>query len=436
MHQPETGHPGRRGGLRALSRVAIASDRAIKAAFAQGANLPSRDRLIAAARDAARALRLRGAPRIILEKLAAVYGGEPVKDRVIVWPSNRWLTEASGLDERSVRRAIAALISAGLVVAKDSPSRARYARRDPANGQVADAFGLDLTPLWLRRGAFAGELARRDMERRALAAADVELSRMALAIRSALEAAEPFDVQGARRPLARRFAELMAQVPRRGQQGERQGLLAALQEVRDAAEGLFYDLSAEEGEMLISLPNSQNESGSAGQSVPPKEKHFDHSTESVSAGDAQARPPAQQERASGAQLSGEEKGREAAQAGRREGAAVPLSALLRACPAIADLGRPLRSVADLEDLGALVRPWFGASPDAWAEGVETIGRALTAALSVYVYQLAADDAELPLAKQAPRGAHGGLYRSLIRKTAKGEFDLAMALLERCRKSLS
>ncbi|MGC4944580.1 plasmid replication protein RepC, partial [Kribbella sp. DT2] len=74
---------------------------------------------------------------------------------LVVFPSNRTLSaRARGLSEAALRRHIAALAEAGLVIRRDSPNGKRYARRGEG-GQVTQAFGFDLTPLALRAGEFA-----------------------------------------------------------------------------------------------------------------------------------------------------------------------------------------------------------------------------------------------------------------------------------------
>ena len=65
----------------------------------------------------------------------------------LVWPSNATLCErACGLSERSLRRHIVRLISAGLVARKASSNGKRFALR--FRQKVVDAFGFDLSGLF------------------------------------------------------------------------------------------------------------------------------------------------------------------------------------------------------------------------------------------------------------------------------------------------
>ncbi|PUB62164.1 replication initiation protein RepC, partial [Rhizobium leguminosarum bv. viciae USDA 2370] len=69
---------------------------------------------------------------------------------LIVFPSNIQLSlRTHGMAEQTVRRHLAALVEAGLLVRKDSPNGKRYVRRDRA-GEVDEAFGFSLAPLLAR----------------------------------------------------------------------------------------------------------------------------------------------------------------------------------------------------------------------------------------------------------------------------------------------
>ena len=95
---------------------------------------------------------------------AELRDGEPL----VVFPSNATLSDrAHGMAESTLRRHLAALAAAGLVVRHDSPNGKRYATRD-ADGRIARAFGFDLRPLLVRAReiAAAARTARAGAERR------------------------------------------------------------------------------------------------------------------------------------------------------------------------------------------------------------------------------------------------------------------------------
>ena len=67
-----------------------------------------------------------------------------------VFPSNREVAlRARGPALKTLQRALAQLMEAGLIIRRDSPNGKRYARRGQG-GEIAQAFGFDLTPLIAR----------------------------------------------------------------------------------------------------------------------------------------------------------------------------------------------------------------------------------------------------------------------------------------------
>jgi replication initiation protein RepC len=73
--------------------------------------------------------------------------------RPVVWPSAAMQQEALGLGATQAKAINRYLIELGLVVMKDSPNGKRYGRRD-RHGRVIEAYGFDLSPLFLRMAEF------------------------------------------------------------------------------------------------------------------------------------------------------------------------------------------------------------------------------------------------------------------------------------------
>lgn len=83
---------------------------------------------------------------------------------LIVFPSNASLSgRLHGMPESTLRRHLAALVEAGMILRHDSPNGKRYATRD-GRGQIDRIFGFDLRPLLLRAAeiSLAAEAARED----------------------------------------------------------------------------------------------------------------------------------------------------------------------------------------------------------------------------------------------------------------------------------
>src|SRR3712207_3930653 len=114
-------------------RLRYAALAARKLALEDGRTV-TRKELSAAAREASKALDLRPAQRAVLSELVACWG-EQEWERLLVWPSNDYLMNRTGLTERAIRRILRQLVDLQLIAPKDSPNGKRYAVKDLA-GQV------------------------------------------------------------------------------------------------------------------------------------------------------------------------------------------------------------------------------------------------------------------------------------------------------------
>src|ERR1700728_129142 len=76
------------------------------------------------------------------------------EDDLIVFPSNELLClRTHGMPASTLRRQLAVLVDAGLIVRRDSPNGKRYARKG-RGGEIKLAFGFDLAPLVVRAEEF------------------------------------------------------------------------------------------------------------------------------------------------------------------------------------------------------------------------------------------------------------------------------------------
>ena len=75
-------------------------------------------------------------------------------EAIIVFPSNEQLSRrAHGMPASTLRRHLAVLVEAGLIIRRDSPNGKRYARRN-RGGSIEFAYGFDLAPLLARADEF------------------------------------------------------------------------------------------------------------------------------------------------------------------------------------------------------------------------------------------------------------------------------------------
>lgn len=88
----------------------------------------------------------------VLQALMSFYPGNELDDpaRLVVHPSNATICERlNGMPCSTMRRHLAHLVKAGLILRNDSPNGKRYIRRSPFGEQ---RFGFDLSPLSRRTG--------------------------------------------------------------------------------------------------------------------------------------------------------------------------------------------------------------------------------------------------------------------------------------------
>ena len=93
----------------------------------------------------------------VLDALLTFYPAQElsVERPMVVFPSNAQLSvRAHGIAGTTLRRHLAALVEAGLIIRRDSPNGKRYARKDGA-GAIESAYGFDLSPLLARAGELA-----------------------------------------------------------------------------------------------------------------------------------------------------------------------------------------------------------------------------------------------------------------------------------------
>ena len=89
-------------------------------------------------------------------------------DDLIVFPSNdRLALRAKGMAPTTMRRHLALLVDAGIIIRRDSPNGKRFARKT-AGGSISQAFGFDLAPIVARAAEFKSLAEDVDADQRAL----------------------------------------------------------------------------------------------------------------------------------------------------------------------------------------------------------------------------------------------------------------------------
>ncbi|WP_348626794.1 plasmid replication protein RepC, partial [Methylobacterium sp. CCH5-D2] len=326
---------------------------------------------------------------------------------LVVFPSNRALgSRTRGMAEATIRRHLAALVEAGIVIRRDSPNGKRYCRRG-VGGQVAQAYGFDLTPLVARVAEFArmAEAVRAAALALRIARERVTLLRRDCAkLIQALEVAE--GALGAAEPLRCRYGAILGAVPR----------VPTRTDLDVVAEALMH-LAADVGKLLLSLHEETESSGNPDQD----ERHSQNSNPEPFSSE-----PASGMRQKESAPPGPVSGAAPARGGAGQGTAAshlpiraiyPLGLVLDACPDIRDYARGgIGSWRELVDTAEIVRSMLGISPHAWDEAREVMGED-AAAVTVAAILQRAEHIKAP----------GGYLRTLVERKRRGEYSLGPVL---------
>ena len=305
---------------------------------------------------------------------------------LVVFPSNRELSvRAHGPAPATLRRALAQLAGAGLVIRRDSPNGKRYARRGEG-GSIEQAFGFDLTPLVARAAEFerlAGEV-RAEARARHLLREEISLHRRDIAktIATAFEESLP----GPWSDLAARFRQLGGMPPRSAAPELLEALACDLRALR-----LDVDKCLEESTKKENLNANESQ---------PETHHQNSNPEPLSESEPGFR------KSQGRSAAGEPEAKRSPQR------PFPLSMVLQACPDFALFARHgIASWRDFVSVAETVRGAFGISPSAWAEATDVMG---------------AEEACVALAAIVQRSAMikspGGYLRNLTEKARAGKFS--------------
>lgn len=332
---------------------------------------------------------------------------------IIVFPSNKELSiRAHGMAPATLRRHLAMLVEAGLIIRRDSPNGKRFARRGQG-GEIENAFGFDLTPLVARAAEIENlaEEVRAENRAVALLRERITLARRDVAKMMAMAMEEGLlgDWEG----LHRRYMSLSGRYARNLLRSELGALAAELQ-----------GLASEIRKLLETQLNLQKTSANESQT----ERHIQNQTTnfsdpepSLQEGRAEPLGPNTTEPGVGAEPNGEFSGptleQQAAKTSIPRG--YPLGMVLEACPDVLDYakGGEISSWRDLAAAASTVRSALGVSPDAWSQALDALGE---------------QDASIVIAAILQRGEEiksaGGYLRVLTAKARAGEFSVGPVLM--------
>ncbi|MBB6488875.1 replication initiation protein RepC [Rhizobium lusitanum] len=322
---------------------------------------------------------------------------------LVVFPSNAQLSvRAHGITETTLRRQLAALVDAGLILRRDSPNGKRYAHRN-RDGEVEQAYGFDLTPLLARAMELA--LMAQDVaaERVRFRRAKEALTICRRDVRKLISAAVEEGVTGNWERVEAAYIGILSRLPRHP---DRMQVEITLDEM---------ELLREEVLNILELQlKTENMHGNAGQNA----CHIQNSnTESIN----ELEPGSEKERAESAvaDIRPTSMSPKRAKAKPEPIKAFPLGMVLRACPQIADYGPGgrIEHWRELMKAAVVVRSMLGVSPSAYEEACNAMGP---------------ENAAVAIACILERSnfitSAGGYLRDLTRRSERGEFSLGPMLM--------
>lgn len=320
----------------------------------------------------------------VLSALLSFHPGKELADdaRLIVFPSNQALSErAHGMAESTLRRHLAALVRAGLILRRDSPNGKRYATRG-YSGALDQVFGFDLRPLLVRSPQIteAAEAARLEALalRRLREAVVIRLRDVAKLIAYGIE------------HTARDWTALIEAHAAAQRQLRRKLTADMLRDLKQEADALLALVTPKAPSIPEDMTGNDAQNGRHYQNSNPKLKESDLCQERQKE-DVQAAP------------------------------SVPLPVVLKAAPDIGDYAPDgIRHWQDLIRTADFVRPMLGISVDAWQRARLAMGPATAAVVLACILQRASVIAR-----------PGGYLRSLTEKAEGDGFSpgpMVMALI--------
>ncbi|TIX90954.1 plasmid replication protein RepC [Rhizobium sp. P44RR-XXIV] len=331
----------------------------------------------------------------VLDALLSFYPDNELRQdaQLIVFPSNVQLSlRAHGIAGATLRRHLALLVEAGLIVRKDSANGKRYTRKD-REGEIESAFGFDISPLLLRAEELAGMAQQVAADRIAFRRAKESLTICRRDVRKLITAAIEEGAPGDWARIEEIYVGLVRRIPR---SPTIEIVNSLLEEMRLLQEEIVNLLEMQQKTGNTSTNDAHNERHI--QNSKPQSNHeFEPSSEKeLEATPAQNIQP-------------------------REGTmrVFPLGLVLKACPEVMSYGPggAVNNWRDLMSAAVVVRSMLGVSPSAYQEACEVMGPENAAATMACI-----------LERSGHINSAGAYLRDLTIKAGRGEFSLGPALM--------
>ncbi|WP_216333550.1 plasmid replication protein RepC [Rhizobium sp. X9] len=401
----ESGHVTTPFGRRSMTFALLARQR--QASEAKPETKRNKWKLFRAVCEAREELNVSDRSLSVLDALLSFYPSDELTatNDLIVFPSNARLSiRARGMTPATLRRHLAALVDAGLILRKDSANGKRFARRSRA-GEINEAFGFNLSPLLARATEIEGIAAKIIADREYFHATRERISLCRRDITKLIQLALDGRVEGEWGQLHERFRTFLASLPRRPSLDELELLLDRLVELRATIVKLLDDHDKAQNMYAKESQNERHIQDSQTQSIPESETaQQTRSTNSLSS--LATFEDVRKIHSSTAAPTGKSL--------QSLKPTVPLDTVLRACHEIAPYGPggAIRTWRDLLTATAVLHPMLQISPSAFHEACQVMGP---------------ENAGVAIACIFERGGHinsaGAYLRSLTRRATERQFTI-------------
>ncbi|NSZ87584.1 plasmid replication protein RepC (plasmid) [Agrobacterium tumefaciens] len=347
------------------------------------------------ASEAREVLGLQDRSLAVLDALLSFYPENELRQdaQLIVFPSNIQLSiRAHGIAGATLRRHLALLVDAGLIIRKDSANGKRYARKD-GEGSIEHAFGFDISPLLMRAEELACLAQQVAADRIAFRRAKENLTICRRDIRKLITAAVEEGAAGDWDELEEQYLAAVRRIPRNPTLDELRDLGIEMDNLR---QNIINQLNSDDFSSEMTTNDAQNE-----RHIQNSNTNLLNELEPSSEKEQKAKPSPNK------------------QAEHVPIKAFPIGLVLRACPEILNYGPEgqIRNWRELMTAAVVVRSMLGVSPSAYQEACEVMGP---------------ENAAVTIACILERGGHinsaGGYLRDLTNRAKRGEFSLGPVLM--------
>jgi replication initiation protein RepC len=358
---------------------------------------------------------------------------------LVVFPSNKALSlRANGMAAATLRRHIAQLVEAGLIIRRDSPNGKRYARKDITGAErFSDVFGFDLTPLVTRVPQFEAmeEEVKRAARTRAMTKERISLLRRD--VNKLIACGLDEGLSGEWNTYRERFMRLVIPLRRILQDHMLEQLVDELTMLRQEVT-ITLEQQIKSSQMSANAPHSERH-----QSNTNSKYHSDFEPAFTKQGDeASADDHFDGFEIKSCQTASDLNEGDTASS-KSADPIYPLGLVLEACPDVKDYGAGgmVRSWSAFMEAVRLIRPMLGISPDAWRNARAALGDVEAHIVVASILQRSEYSSEAALAvsndglsssiqvngSPAIKSA-GGYLRALTEKAGQDAFALGPVLM--------